>query len=118
LNKEDFIPNQLNNIQYSENLEKEIKFANRRLKSNEANADKFLIAPILNKIWLHHPKLNLWAQQYIKYDTILQSRPDYLISPVDKEQFEVLTLPIVVLVEAKKDNFAEGWGQCLAEMVA
>ena len=26
--------------------------------------------------------------------------------------------PYVILVEAKKDNFEEGWGQCLAELIA
>jgi len=30
----------------------------------------------------------------------------------------VLGFPLVVVVEAKQNNFIEGWGQCLAELVA
>ena len=31
---------------------------------------------------------------------------------------EVLEAPVFLMVEAKKDNFDEAWGQCAAEMVA
>jgi hypothetical protein len=30
----------------------------------------------------------------------------------------VLGIPILVVIEAKQNNFIEGWGQCLAELVA
>jgi hypothetical protein len=30
----------------------------------------------------------------------------------------ILGLPVVVVVEAKQNNFTDGWGQCLAELVA
>ena len=30
----------------------------------------------------------------------------------------ILEKPYLIIVEAKKDNFEEGWGQCLAELVA
>ena len=30
----------------------------------------------------------------------------------------VLGTPIIVVVEAKRNDFIEGWGQCLAELVA
>ncbi|MGC8451515.1 MAG: hypothetical protein ACL9RN_00615 [Cylindrospermopsis raciborskii] len=30
----------------------------------------------------------------------------------------ILDQPYLILVEAKKDNFDEGWGQCLAELIA
>ena len=44
--------------------------------------------------------------------------PDYLItkrSPLGKVVFDQ---PYLIVVEAKKDNFNQGWGQCLAELVA
>ncbi len=34
------------------------------------------------------------------------------------KKHSVLGVPIVVVVEAKQNNFTEGWGQCLAELVA
>ena len=30
----------------------------------------------------------------------------------------VLEFPLVIVVEAKKNDFEQGWGQCLAELVA
>jgi len=36
-------------------------------------------------------------------------------SPLGKT---VLARPIIVLVEAKRSDFEQGWGQCLAELVA
>ena len=30
----------------------------------------------------------------------------------------VLDTPIVIIVEAKKNDFEQGWGQCLAELMA
>jgi hypothetical protein len=36
-------------------------------------------------------------------------------SPLGKT---ITGLPILVVVEAKQNNFSEGWGQCLAELVA
>jgi hypothetical protein len=30
----------------------------------------------------------------------------------------VLAMPLLVVVEAKRNDFEEGWGQCLAELVA
>lgn len=41
---------------------------------------------------------------------------DYLISR-SQEQLEI-EAPVVVLVEAKRDNLNVGYGQCIAEMVA
>jgi len=118
LSKQDFIPSSLPNFEISSDFETEIKFGLKAYKPNETYADRFLIAPVINKVWLRHSKLNLWTQPYLKANENLQGRPDYLISPLDREQYEVLSLPIVVLVEAKHENFKLGWGQCLAEMLA
>lgn len=48
----------------------------------------------------------------------LSGFPEYILarrSPLGKVVFDK---PYFVLVEAKKDNFDNAWGQCLAEMVA
>jgi len=118
ISKKDFIPNVITDFGIEPYLEREIKFGLKTYKPNETFADKFLIAPVINEIWQKHEKLNIWTQPYIKFDEVLNGRPDYLISPLDREQYEVLSLPIVVLVEAKQENFTAGWGQCFAEMLA
>ncbi len=118
LSREKFIPSDIPQFDLEPYLEKQIEFGLKSYKPNEAFADKFLIAPVLNNVWLKHDKLNLWTQTFIKANDILQGRPDYMISPLDENQYEVLTLPIVAMVEAKHENFSLGWGQCLAEMLA
>ncbi len=54
----------------------------------------------------------------MRYDDDLMGTPDYIIatrSPLGKT---VLTMPILIVVEAKRNDFEQGWGQCLAELVA
>jgi len=118
ISKDKIIPANLVKFEFIPYIEEIIEFGLLSYKPNEAFADKFLIAPIINNVWLKHKKLNVWTQPFIKADEKLQGRPDYLISPLDRKQYEVLSLPIVVLVEAKHENFTLGWGQCLAEMLA
>jgi len=118
INKEKFIPTKLTPFEIKPHFQEQIDFGLLTFKPNEAFADKFLITPILNNVWLQHRSLNIWTQTYIKADDMLQGRPDYMVSPVDRKQFEVLSLPIIVLVVAKQENFSSGWGQCLAEMLA
>jgi len=48
----------------------------------------------------------------------LTGTPDYLISTKSELGKTVLGLPVLVVVEAKQNNFMEGWGQCVAELLA
>jgi len=52
------------------------------------------------------------------YDSDLTGIPDYIVSTKSELGKTVLGLPIIVVTEAKQNNFTEGWGQCLAEMLA
>jgi hypothetical protein len=66
----------------------------------------------------HYQRLTLWSHKTITYDEQLTGIPDYMVakrSPLGKV---VLDKPYFVAVEAKKDDFSKGWGQCLAQMVA
>ena len=78
-----------------------------------------LIAPILREVWFNYSdRFLLWSHQPLIYDEQLSGVPDYLLakrSPLGKVVFDK---PFFVAVEAKKDDFTEGWGQCGAEMVA
>ena len=78
-----------------------------------------LIYPLLKEIWkLHKEQLMLWSHEPLNYDEDLSGVPDYLIAPKSPLGKLVLEPPYLMVVEAKKDNFTEGWGQCLAELVA
>jgi len=63
--------------------------------------------------------LTLWSHVPLTWDADLCGVPDYLVtrrSPLGPMIFDP---PYVFLViEAKKDDFARAWGQCLAAMLA
>ncbi|NET54837.1 MAG: hypothetical protein F6K47_01095 [Symploca sp. SIO2E6] len=78
-----------------------------------------IIFPVLREVYRGYRKeFTLWSHKAITYDEKLSGIPDYILakrSPLGKEIFDQ---PFLVTVEAKKDDFIKGWGQCLAEMVA
>jgi len=78
-----------------------------------------IISPILLEIWLtYRDKLLVWSHQPLNFDEILSGVPDYIVAQRSPRGKVILENPYLILVEAKKDNFEEGWGQCLAELVA
>ncbi len=60
----------------------------------------------------------LWIKKPLAYDEILSGIPDYFISTRSELGKLLVGSPLITLVEAKKNDFEEGWGQCLAELVA
>lgn len=78
-----------------------------------------IISPILTEVWLAHTQnFLIWSHQPLNYDENLSGVPDYIIARRSPRGKVILEQPYMILVEAKKDNFEEGWGQCLAEMLA
>jgi len=66
----------------------------------------------------YHDKYSFWIQKSIAYNDKLNGTPDYIIATRSALGKTVLELPLVVVVEAKENDFEQGWGQCLAELVA
>ncbi len=78
-----------------------------------------IIYPILREVYKEFvDKYALWSHKSITYDAKLNGTPDYLFSTRSELGKTVLGFPIVVVVGAKKNDFSEGWGQCLAESIA
>lgn len=78
-----------------------------------------IIYPILTEIWQHYrDKLLIWSHQPLNYDQDLSGIPDYIIAKRSPRGKVIFDRPYLIVVEAKKDNFEEGWGQCLAELIA
>lgn len=87
--------------------------------SSEASRCENIIYPILREVYKAFiGRYALWSHKALTYDQTLNGTPDYLIATKSELGKTVLGLPIVVVVEAKQNNFTEGWGQCLAELVA
>jgi hypothetical protein len=86
---------------------------------SEASRCESVIYPILREACKSFIQgYSLWSHKSIAADDILTGTPDYIIakrSPLGKN---VLDLPLVLIAEAKQNDFVRGWGQCLAEMIA
>jgi hypothetical protein len=95
------------------------KLQRRLFRVSEAAICEQLIYPLLETAWIATiEEWLLWSHTSLDIDEHLTGVPDYLLTPPTQYGSEVLGAPILVTVEAKKDNFDEGWGQCAAAMVA
>ncbi|MCI5163064.1 MAG: hypothetical protein D3917_13820 [Candidatus Electrothrix sp. AX5] len=85
---------------------------------NEVTICERIISPILELVSDQYELLKIWSHVPYNVDQEkgLVGEPDYLVAP--KTKYGDMGVPPLCIVEAKKDNFAEGWTQALAEMVA
>jgi hypothetical protein len=87
--------------------------------ASEAARSELIISPLLRAVYKNHSQdYSFWIQKYITFDDVLSGTPDYMFSKRSSLGKTVLDTPIVIIVEAKKNDFEQGWGQCLAELVA
>lgn len=87
--------------------------------SSEAARTELVITPILREVYKpYYEQYSFWIQKSITYNDKLQGTPDYIIATRSALGKTVLELPLVLVVEAKKNDFEQGWGQCLAELIA
>ena len=102
-------------------FQEDLEFSVREFsfEDSEYGVCETLIFPILKEVYRsHRSQLTLWSHKPLNYDEKLCGVPDYMVasrSPLGKRIFET---PYFVAIEAKRDDFVKGWGQCLAEMVA
>lgn len=87
--------------------------------SSEAARCELLIFPVLREIYKKFSeKTALWIQKPIRYNDSLSGTPDYLFAKRSLLGKTVLEYPLLIVAEAKKSDFEQGWAQCLAELVA
>ena len=87
--------------------------------ASEAARCETIIFPVLKESYkVYADRYALWIRQSITYDEVLNGTPDYFISTRSELGKTVIGSPLILLVEAKKNDFEQGWGQCLAELVA
>jgi hypothetical protein len=104
----------------SDSFRADLEFSLRELvfDNSEYAICENLIYPVLKEIYKsYRDKFMLWSHQPLNFDETLSGVPDYVVakrSPLGKFVFDQ---PYVIVIEAKRDDFAAGWGQCLAEMV-
>lgn len=99
----------------------DFEFSRRNIDifSSEASRCENVIYPIVRDVYKHYfGQYSLWSHKSLSYDEVLTGTPDYMISSKSALGKTILGLPILVVVEAKQNNFTAGWGQCLAELIA
>ena len=88
------------------------------IKVSEYSICENIIYPVLKEVYKKYANaFALWSHKPLNYDSDLAGTPDYLLATKSELGKVVLGQPLLMVVEAKKNNFEEGWGQCLAEMM-
>jgi hypothetical protein len=90
---------------------------------SEASRCEAVIYPILREACKSFiQEYSLWSHKSIVADDILTGTPDYtpdyIVAKRSQLGKNVLDFPLVLIAEAKQNDFVRGWGQCLAELVA
>jgi hypothetical protein len=89
------------------------------LSASEWAVCESLIFPVLREV--HSPyckELVLWSHTGLYRGEELLGFPDYMIAKRSPLSVEVMELPYVLIMEAKRNDFDWGWAQCLAAMCA
>ena len=105
----------------SEQFLKELEFSQQHIDffTSDGSRCEVVIFPILREIYKDYAEnYGLWVKKSIAYDETLNGTPDYLIATKSELGITVVGMPLIMMVEAKKNDFEQGWGQCLAELVA
>ena len=105
----------------SEQFLQELEFSREYIDvfASEGARCEAVIFPVLREVYKGYAEhYALWIKKSIAYDDVLSGIPDYFVSTRSELGKLVVGTPLIMLVEAKKNDFEMGWGQCLAELVA
>ena len=117
----DFIAVAETAITPSEQFLQELAFSRQYIDvfASESARCEAVIFPVLREVYKEYAEdYALWIKKPITYDETLSGTPDYFISTRSELGMLVVGMPLIMFVEAKKNDFEQGWGQCLAELVA
>ena len=88
-------------------------------RSSEASVCESLLFPILKTAWKPYTnRLTLWSHKPLYDESGLLGTPDYTLTKRSPLGIIVFDAPYVAVIEAKRDDFTGGWGQCMLEMLA
>ena len=105
----------------SEQFLQELEFSRQHIPifASEGARCEAVIYPVLREVYkAYAANYTLWIKAPLAYDDVLTGTPDYFISTRSELGMLIVGTPLIMLVEAKKNDFEVGWGQCLAELVA
>jgi len=78
-----------------------------------------IVTPILLEVFRSYSdRLVFWVDKPLHDERQFAGVPDFVFALKSPLGIPVMGVPRVVIIEAKKNDFEQGWGQCLAELVA
>ncbi len=110
-------------MQYAapKSLHEEINFNTSEIhyKVSENAIGESILFPILKAVWLQYKDVfAIFSHPMLEFDAMFTGYLDYVLAKKSKRGKIFLEQPYLAVVEAKKDDFSAGWGQCSAEMYA
>ena len=105
----------------SEQFLQELEFSRRYIPvfASEGARCEAVIYPVLREVYkAYAANYALWIKEPLAYDETLSGTPNYFVSTRSELGKLIVGMPLIIFVEAKKNDFEQGWGQCLAELVA
>ena len=105
----------------SEQFLQGLAFARQHLnvfRSEAARCEAIIYPILLENYKAYAERYMLWIREPLVYDGVLSGTPDYFVATRSELGKNVVGTPVVMVVEAKKNDFEIGWGQCLAAMIA
>ena len=117
---DNFLPGE-ETLRPSEQFLEELAFSMQHIDvyASEGSRCETVIYPILREVYkAYADNYALWVKKSLAYDETLSGTPDYFVATRSELGLRTVGKPLIILVEAKKNDFEQGWGQCLAELVA
>ncbi len=105
----------------SDHFREELAFNLRMLPvgRSETGTGEVLLFPILREVWKPYAKeLALFTHEGLTFDDDLTGTPDYFVCKVSEFGQTIPDVPVLLVAEAKLDDFEKAWGQCGAAMLA
>jgi hypothetical protein len=106
---------QVKSIHPSEALIITLKRAERQITTGSNEWEQRLFMELIFLEALESHNIRMWQEKHIDAgESPYKGKVDFVFTPYQAS----FKLPYVVLSEAKKDNFEQGWGQCLMAIKA
>lgn len=97
--------------------ELQLTLSNFDVNCSEAAICESLLFPVLREALKPYASvLGMWSHVPLYREGQLLGVPDYIIAKRSSLSLRVMETPYAMIMEAKKNDFDAGWGQCLAAM--
>lgn len=97
-------------IQASEALRVNLRRAERQITTGSNEWEQRLFMELMFLEALEHHDIRMWQEKPLDAgESPFRGKVDFAFTPYQAR----FTMPYVVVAEAKKDDFEQGWGQCL-----